>query len=237
MPAPLSFENMVSAPGVPSHAEQPMPSQPMKGGRWGSFPDMGALNPDNGVGLSGGVPFGRVACEGAIHNPLNPTTQLHMATTAITGGRRVRGGNLQGAPVGAGFSSSNFPVVHVGSSGSMAYNAPTAGYANDFEALPSGSAVPGFSVQTPYDARGDNMACAKTGGSRRRRAKRSRRSKRGGAYHLPPAELLAPYTIDQVGNRADFDGSQSGLPVKFGGRRTRRGRKSHKHHKGCKCKK
>jgi hypothetical protein len=73
------------------------------------------------------------------------------------------------APVGAGFGGySNFPVVHVGAADSMRYNAPTAGYRNDFEAFPSGSPVPGVMLQVPNDARGGNLACTTTGGSRRR---------------------------------------------------------------------
>jgi hypothetical protein len=192
----------------------------MKGGRWGSFPEMGALNPSNGIGLSGGVPFGRVACEAGTTNMLNPNMELQMATTAVTGGRRrrVRGGS--------------FPVVNVGAADAMRYNAPTAGYGNNFETLPAGGAVPGFTVQTPYDARGSNMACGHTGGSRRR--KRTKRS-RGGA-HLPPADLLSPFepiTMDQVVGRQAFDGSQGYLPVKGG----RRSRKERKQRKSRKCKK
>ncbi len=195
----------VSAPGVPS---QPV----MKGGRWGSFPEMGALNPSNGVGLSGGVPFGRIACETGTTNVLNPNMELQMATTAVTGGRRrVRGGN--------------FPVVNVGAADAMRYNAPTAGYRNDFEALPAGGAVPGFTVQTPYEARGNNMACGQTGGSRRRSNRRG-----GGINNLAP---FKPITMDQVVGRQAFDGSQGYLPVK-GGRRTRKGRKQRKSRK---CKK
>jgi len=190
----------------------------MKGGRWGSFPEMGALNPSNGIGLSGGVPFGRVACEAGTTNMLNPNMELQMATTAVTGGRRrrVRGGN--------------FPVVNVGAADAMRYNAPTAGYGNNFEVLPSGGAVPGFTVQTPYDARGSNMACGQTGGSRKHR----RRHRRGGGVdNLAPFE---PITIDQVVGRQAFDGSQGYLPMK-GGRRSRKGRKQRKSRKSRKCKK
>jgi phage-related tail fiber protein len=112
----------------------------------------------------------------------------------------------------------------------MRYNAPTAGYGNNFEVLPSGGAVPGFTVQTPYEARGNNMACGQTGGSRHRRNRRGRRSRKhqgGGVDNLAP---YGAFTADQAGNRADFDGSTLGLPVKFGGRR-RRGKKTRK---GCK---
>jgi len=73
-----------------------------------------------------------------------------------------------------------------GGSDSMAYYAPTAGYAN----VPNGGPgqVP-FMAQVPYEARANNPACAKTGGRRRstrkgrrltRKSRRSsRKSKRG----------------------------------------------------------
>jgi hypothetical protein len=97
----------------------------------------------------------------------------------------------------------------VGAADSMRYNAPTAGYRNDFEPFAAGSAVPGLTLQTPYDARGDNMACAKTGGSRRVRF--------GGAMGVAD---LAPYSnvkMEDLSTRQDFDGSSNGLPVKYGG--------------------
>jgi len=61
-----------------------------------------------------------------------------------------------------------------GGSDSMAYYAPTAGYAN----VPNGGPgqVP-FMAQVPYEARANNPACAKTGG-RRRSTRKSRRSSR-----------------------------------------------------------
>jgi len=208
-----------SAPGVPpqpvqqpAHQAQPVQQQPVqKGGRYGFFPEMGPLNPVNAVGASGPAPFARIPCEAGTTNELNPNMELQRATTAIKGGA--------------------FPVVNVGAADSMRYNAPTAGYRNDFEPLPAGGAVPGLMLQTPYDARSGNMACATTGGKRSRRNQHSRRSKRnqhsrrvrfGGSHNL--ADRAAPYSqmqLDQVMNRAAFDGSNKGLPVKYGGIRKR----------------
>jgi len=61
-----------------------------------------------------------------------------------------------------------------GGSDTMAYYAPTAGYAN----VPNGGPgqVP-FMAQVPYEARANNPACAKTGG-RRKSTRKSRRSTR-----------------------------------------------------------
>jgi hypothetical protein len=93
----------------------------------------------------------------------------------------------------------------------MRYYAPTSGYTHKFETFPSGGALPGLTLNTPYDARSFNQACIK-GGTRRRR--------RGGYY--PVAFNAAPVTMGELGSRNDFDGTNRGLPVKFGGRRRRR---------------
>jgi hypothetical protein len=222
---PAPFEDVpvpqTSAPGVPPQAIQQPAQQPMqqpmqqpaqqpmqKGGRYGFFPEMGPLNPVNAVGASGLAPFARIPCEAGITNKLNPNMELQMATTAIRGGA--------------------FPVVNVGAADSMRYNAPTAGYRNDFEPLPAGGAVPGLMLQTPYDARSGNMACATTGGKRSRRSRRSRRVRFGGSHNL--ADRAAPYSqmqMEQVMNRQAFDGSNKGLPVKYGGSHKRSKRSKH----------
>ena len=206
-PAPFEDAPKTSAPGVPPQPVQQPAQQPaqqavqqalQKGGRYGFFPEMGPLNPINAVGASGLAPFARIPCEAGTSNSLNPDVKLQMATTAVP----MRGGA--------------FPIVNVGAADSMRYNAPTAGYRNDFEPLPAGGAVPGLMLQTPYDARSGNMACATTGGSRRRRVRF------GGA--LGVAANAAPYSqmqMNQVMNRAAFDGSNKGLPVKYGGSRKR----------------
>ena len=229
------------------HGVPPQPQGQMKGGRYEINP--GFLN-NQAIGASGPAPFGRIACETGSYNALNGNREVQLATTAIpiSGGRRRTkqrghkrrshkrrshkrrghkrrhqgGAALQGAPITGMGHTGNFPVVHVGAADSMRYNAPTAGYRNDFEALPSGGAVPGLTLQTPYDARGSNLACSTTGGSRRNK----NRVRFGGAAN--PADDASPYSalsMDQVMNRSAFDGSKGGLPVKYGGRRTRRHRR------------
>jgi hypothetical protein len=206
----------VSAPGVPTHS-----ATVQKGGRYGSFPELGALNPSNGVGLASYAPIGRVGCETGSINSLNQQA-MHIATTApasppymkhMGGKHSNRHSNRRNRHRGG----ANFPVVHAGAADSMRYYAPTAGYTNDFEAFPAGGAVPGLTLQTPYDARGSNMACNKTGGSRR--------NVRGGMNLADNAEAFTPVQMNQLVNRSDFDGSQAGLPVKYGGRRVRRMKK------------
>jgi hypothetical protein len=141
--------------------------------------------------------------------------EMHTATTAsdffpTRGGKRSkRSRHSKRRHSKRTKGGANFPVVHVGAADSMRYNAPTAGYRNDFEPFAAGSAVPGLTLQTPYDARGNNMACAKTGGSRRVRF--------GGAMGVAD---LAPYSsvkMEDLSSRQDFDGSSKGLPVKYGG--------------------
>jgi hypothetical protein len=107
----------------------------------------------------------------------------------------------------------------VGAVDSMRYYAPTAGYSHKMEAFPGGSAVPGLMLNTPYDARAFNQACLKTGGGRRR-------NRKGGA--LPVGMSAGTFTEVQMGevmNRSEFDGSDKGLPVKFGGSRKRKTRR------------
>jgi len=213
----------VSAPGVPTH---PVTSV-QKGGRYGSFPELGAFNPSNGIGLSSYAPIGRVACESGSINSLNQQA-LHTATTApasppymtYKGGKR-RSNRHSNRHSNRQKGGANFPVIHAGAADSMRYYAPTAGYTNDFEAFPGGSAVPGLTLQTPYDARGSNMACNKTGGSRHKR------NVYGGMNLADNASTFTPAQMSDLINRSDFDGSQAGLPVKYGGRRMRRMKKKH----------
>ena len=129
----------------------------------------------------------------------------------------------------SGFSSANFPVVRVGDADSMRYYAPTAGYRNDFMTFRAPSAVPGLTIQTPYDARAFNQACIKTGGKRKTHRKHRKHSRGGAAGHSlgqtghPVAEDAGEFskiTLSEVQNRYDFDGSQQGLPCKFGGKRS-----------------
>jgi hypothetical protein len=203
---------------------------PQKGGRYGFFPEMGPLNPVNGVGTSP-APFGRIPCEVGTYNPLNPNPgDIQRLSTApltppyVTG--RLAGGAAPTNVGSSGYSAANFPTVQVGQADSMRYYAPTAGYRNDFMTFRAPSPVPGLTIQTPYDAKAFNQACIKTGGSRKNRKNKNK----GGALN---AGTFTPVTMDEIWTRKDFDGTNKLLPVKFGGKRkTRRvlkhRRKSHK---------
>jgi hypothetical protein len=250
---PNNLPVVMSMPGVPPPGMARMPEMPIaemsksadasnlaapkqSGGRYGFFPGMGPLNPANGVGTTP-APFGRIPCEVGTYNPLNPNPNgIQTMSTApltppfVTG--RLAGG---AAPINvgsSGYSAANFPTVQVGQADSMRYYAPTAGYTNDFMTFRAPSPVPGLTIQTPYDAKAFNQACIKTGGSRR-----SRKNRRGGALPVAlNAGTFTPVTMDELWTRKDFDGSNKGLPVKFGGkRRTRRVLKNkRKSRKNCK---
>jgi hypothetical protein len=83
-------------------------------------------------------------------------------------------------------------------------------------------------LQVPYDARAGNPACGTTGGKRSKRS--TRRVRFNGGSLADNSAPVAALTVDQVQTRADFDGSNKGLPVKFGGarrsKRSKRGRRS-----------
>lgn len=166
-----------------------------KGGRYEVSP--GFYN-SAAIGASSYAPISHIPCEASrTAVPTRGGSRRH---------RKTRGG------------------VNMGEVGSMAYNAPTAGYRNDFQAFPSGGAVPGLTLQIPYDARSSNPACGTTGGSRRRHSKRHVRF--NGGSLADNAAPVAALSVDQVQTRGAFDGSSKGLPVKFGGsRRKRRGSK------------
>jgi hypothetical protein len=198
----------MSMPGVPQ--------APQKGGRYGFFPVH--LNEVNGQGLG---EFGRIPCERGTMNPLNANPNNIQAMTtapdmppyhaAFRGGRRSRRRRRTKGGAGAELSSA-FPLVNVGAADSMRYYAPTAGYKNDFMTFQAPSPVPGLTIQTPYDARSFNQACLKTGGARRG----------GGGPVALNAGSFGDVTLDELGNRSDFDGTSRLLPTKFGGRRRRR---------------
>ena len=238
---------VMSMPGVPTPpGAAQMPKMPIaelsksadasnltqKGGRYGFFPGMGPLNPVNGVGVAP-APFGRIPCETGTYNPLNPNPNnvQRLSTAPLTPpfvtGKLMGGGAaspLVASPLGA-LSSANFPVVRVGDADSMRYYAPTAGYTNDFMTFKAPSPVPGLTIQTPYDAKAFNQACVKTGG------RRNRNRNGGGNPVAMDAGKFTPVTMGEIGSRFSFDGTNKGLPVKFGGRRTKRRvlkRKSHK---------
>jgi hypothetical protein len=211
---PAYVENYgVSAPGVvPVPTPTPSPAPAQKGGRYEVTP--GFYN-SAAIGASSYAPIGRIPCEAS-------------ATAVPTRGgkRRSRRRRTRGKTRGKTRGG-----VNMGEVSSMAYNAPTAGYRNDFQAFPSGGAVPGLMLQVPYDARAGNPACGTTGGKRSKRSKRStRRVRFNGGSLADNAAPVAALTVDQVQTRADFDGSNKGLPVKFGGarrsKRSKRGRRS-----------
>ncbi len=219
-PNPNGNEVIASWPGNPVPNNSVVPKG-QSGGRYGFFPQMGPLNPSNGVGVSP-APFGRIPCESGTLNPLNPNPgNIQGLSTAPLQPPYVtmRGGSSIPAGSGLAASAANFPVVRVGAADSMAYYAPTAGYRNDFQTFPGGSPTPGYTIQTPYDARAFNRACVTTGGRRK--------SKKGGALPVAhQAESFIPIRLNQVETRKDFDGSDKGLPVKFGGSRRSHPRRS-----------
>ena len=228
--APLPATLMTKGP-EPS-TQQVTQQVTQKGGRYGFFPELGPLNPSNGVGVYP-APFGRIPCEGGTTNPLNLNPHgIQSMTTAPSMPPYVRGGSRRRRRRSRGGSNlsesaANFPVVRVGAADSMRYYAPTAGYRNDFTTFQAPSAVPGLTIQTPYDARAFNQACIKTGGARTakkaKKAKKQKNSKkRGGACPVAfGAGEFSQLKMDELMNRSDFDGSKGGLPVKFGGSRRR----------------
>jgi hypothetical protein len=209
------------------------------GGRYGFFPGMGPLNPENGVGTTPG-PFGRIPCEVGTYNPLNPNPNgiQTMSTAPLTPPyvtSRMGGGATIPAGTTYAASSANFPTVQVGQVDSMRYYAPTAGYRNDFMTFQAPSPVPGLTIQTPYDAKAFNQACIKTNGGSRKNKGRSLRN--GGAVPVAfDAGKFTPVTMDEIWTRKDFDGSNQGLPVKFGGKRRthKQGKNKRKSHKSPK---
>lgn len=231
-PNPQGLPVVPSWPGAPVDGKPLMPVAQLSpsadaanlaapkqaGGRYGFFPGMGPLNPVNGVGTTPG-PFGRIPCEVGTFNPLNPNpNDVQRLSTAplvppFVSGKLAGGGLPAGTSYAA--SSANFPTVQVGQADSMRYYAPTAGYRNDFMTFQAPSPVPGLTIQTPYDAKAFNQACIKTGGSRKNK------NRRGGAA-LPvayDAGKFTPVTMGEIDTRFDFDGTNKGLPVKFGGKR------------------
>jgi hypothetical protein len=212
---------VMSMPGVPTPGAAQMPPI-QKGGRYGFFPEMGPLNPDNGVGVAP-APFGRIPCESGTFNPLNPNPGNVQGLTTAPLTPPYVSGKLSGG--------GNFPTVQVGQVDAMRYYAPTAGYRNDFMTFRAPSPVPGLTIQTPYDAKAFNQACIKTGGARK-----NKKNKGGASMPVAfDAGKISPLVMSEITTRKDFDGSGGLLPVKFGGkRRTRRvlknKRKSRKNH-------
>jgi hypothetical protein len=154
------------------------------------------------IGMSSYATIGSFPCERGSTNSLNANPGGIQTMSTLP--QRMSGGSLNPAP------------VTVGAADSMRYYAPNAGYTNSPVVLPPGGASPGFMAQISYPAGGFNPACIKTGG--------------GNPVGMG-AGVVTKLDLSQIGNRAAFDGSTGGLPVKFGGRRrkTRKVRKSKKH--------
>ena len=200
--------------GATQELNQMAPAPAMKGGRWGAFPELGVLNPKDGVGTIG-APFLRQPCEVGTYNPLNPDPNGIQTMSTAQG--YVPGWTPYAPRVGGG---SNFPEVTVGAVDSMRYYAPTAGYDN----LPLRPMVPnnpGILMQVPYDAKHFNMACLKTGGARsgRRRTRRCWR-RRGGVAAAAEASVgvannagaIEKVTVEEI----EANGTPV-LPTKWGG--------------------
>jgi len=230
-----TVENPVkmSMPGVPTPGNAQMP-QGQKGGRYGFFPELGPVGGQTGIGGTSYAQVGRIPCERGTTNPLNPDPNgIQELSTAPSSPPYMimKGGASIPAGSGLSASSANFPVVNVGNVDAMRYYAPTAGYRNDFQTFPGGSATPGYTIQTPYNAREFNRACVTTGGSRRKNKKRN-----GGSQGVASnAGSYSPVKLSEVMTREDFDGTNKGLPVKFGGSRKRHRRhtkrtKRHRRH-------
>jgi hypothetical protein len=207
MPTTMSSAGVPTPPNAQMAQAQQLPQlPPQKGGRYMAGP-YGPLS-SNGVGTTPGALS--IPCERGYVNPLNP----HMK-----GGMTMSPAPYSGA---SGFSAANFPRVTVGAPDMMRYEAPNAGYRNDFETYRAPSAVGGLTMQTPYAAGSFNQACLKTGGSRR---------KRGGSHFVSSPAEVQPLQMSQIVTRESFDGSSKGLPVKFGGSRRKRRTKRRIHRK------
>ena len=147
-----------------------------RGGRWQSAPELGALNPMNGVGAASYAPILRAPCETGTHNALNPNpnnvqglstavasvpgwTPMGPGAPAMRGGARHRKHKRQQKKK-TGSRKQRGGVI-VGGVDARAYYAPTAGYTN----MPLAPPVinnPGILMQVGYPARAFNQACMAT---------------------------------------------------------------------------
>lgn len=146
-----------------------------QGGRWQSAPELGALNPSNGVGLASYAPILRAPCETGTLNALNPNPNnvqgLSTAVASVPGWTPMRGGAQKRQQKKKGGSRKQRSQkrkqrkqhggVQVGQADAMRYYAPTAGYTN----APMAPAVPnnpGILMQLGYPARSFNQGCMAT---------------------------------------------------------------------------
>lgn len=135
------------------------PKTNMVGGRWGF------VNPEV-VGPAGIALGGRdhIACEGSVHNSLNPSLQK--------GGVGGPDSMFYRAPT-AGYT--NTPSDQLGSTSGTLYDGKTP-----------------YMVQVPYEARASNPACGHTGGRRKssRKSKRTKRTKRKSSRKTRQTQLI-----------------------------------------------
>jgi hypothetical protein len=130
----------------------------------GSFVRPGFLSANSGTGVPGMQNGGRYESNpGAL---LDGGSDIGMKSYSGAGRIACEGG------------SANSLNMRGGAADSMFINSQNAGYGHRFETLPSGSAVGGLMINTPYEASKFNPACSKTGGKRSMRRKRSKRSTR-----------------------------------------------------------
>ena len=143
----------------------------MNGGRWGSYPEAGPLNPVNAVGATGYAPIVRLPCERGTADALNlnPGNVQGLTTAvgyepgwtpyapAMKGGKRRNTGRKSRK----GKKRAQRGGVQVGEVDSMRYYAPTAGYDNR-PMMPQVHNNPGILMQVGYPARHFNEACMKT---------------------------------------------------------------------------
>lgn len=162
----------------------------------------------NGVGMSSYTTVGSIPCERGTTNSLNPNPNGIQSMTTLP--KMSGGANI--APAS----------VSVGDFDSMRYYTPNAGYTNNPVVLPPGGASPGFMAQIGYPAGQFNRACLTTG---------------GGLSVANSVGAFTKVTTAEIGNRSDFDGTIGGLPVKFGGKRSKRRKTSKKSRKVRKSKK
>jgi hypothetical protein len=105
VPTPPGAAQMPKMPiaELSKYADAANLAPPQKGGRYGFFPEMGPLNPVNGVGTSP-APFGRIPCEVGTYNPLNPNPAdiQRLSTAPLTPPFVSRGGGA--IPAGSGIS-------------------------------------------------------------------------------------------------------------------------------------
>ncbi len=177
-PSTLNEKSMTNVSAVANTLKVQTPAAPpaaQKGGRYGFFPDMGPLNPMNGVGATGVPPFARIGCEVGTYNPLNPNSPPQgiqtMSTLPFSPGNTPIGLT----PMRGGYVDRLAPAtVSVGDVDAMRYYAPNAGYDN----LPMSPMVrnnPGILMQVGYPAGHFNQACLKSGGGRKSRRRTQRR--------------------------------------------------------------